>query len=74
MRVLAVEDEVILLGQLTNRIREALPESEIVSFDNADDALDALAQEVVDIAFLDIAIGNMTGVELAIQRICTAGF
>ncbi|MBR6223267.1 MAG: hypothetical protein IKQ71_07500 [Lachnospiraceae bacterium] len=43
MRVLAVEDEVILLGQLTNRIREALPESEIVSFDNADDALDALA-------------------------------
>ena len=72
MRVLAVEDEVILLGQLTNRIREALPESEIVSFDNADDALDALAQEVVDIAFLDIAIGHMTGVELAkrIKAVC----
>lgn len=72
MRVLAVEDEVILLGQLTNRIREALPESEIVSFDNADDALDALAQEVVDIAFLDIAIGHMTGVKLAkrIKAVC----
>ena len=65
MRVLAVDDEVILLGQLTNRIHEALPESEIDAFDNADDAIDALPKEAVDIAFLDIAIGYMTGVDLA---------
>ena len=65
MRVLAVEDEVRLLRQLTNQIREALPESEIVAFENADDALDALRQETIDIAFLDIMIGNMTGVDLA---------
>ena len=65
MRVLAVEDEGILLGQLTNRIREALPESEIAAFDNADDAIAALPQKAIDIAFLDIAIGNMTGVDLA---------
>ena len=38
MRVLAVEDEAILLRQLTNQIRHVLPESEILSFDNADDA------------------------------------
>ena len=65
MRILAVEDEVRLLRQLTNRIREALPESEIVAFDNADDALAALTKETIDIAFLDIMIGNMTGVDLA---------
>ena len=67
MRVLAVEDEVRLLRQLTNQIREALPESEIAAFDNADEALDALQQETIDIAFLDIMIGNMTGVDLAKQ-------
>ena len=65
MRILAVEDEVRLLRQLTNRIREALPESEIVAFDNADDTLAALPKETIDIAFLDIMIGNMTGVDLA---------
>lgn len=65
MKILAVEDEVRLLKQLTNKIREALPESEIAAFDNADDALAVLSQETIDIAFLDIAIGNMTGVDLA---------
>ena len=65
MRVLAVEDESILLRQLTNQICEALPGSEILAFDNADDALDVLPQGVIDIALLDIAIGHMTGVELA---------
>ncbi|MBQ7558004.1 MAG: response regulator [Lachnospiraceae bacterium] len=65
MRVLAVEDEVILLGQLTNRIREALPEAEIEAYDNADDALAALPRKAIDIAFLDIEIGYMSGVGLA---------
>ena len=65
MRILAVEDEPILLRQLTLRIREALPESEILAFDNADDAIAALPAGVIHIAFLDIAIGNMTGVDLA---------
>jgi two-component SAPR family response regulator len=65
MKVLAVEDEVILLKQLTNRIREALPEAEVVAFDNADNALSVLHDGTIDIAFLDIAIGHMTGVDLA---------
>ena len=65
MRVLAVEDEPVLLKQLTKRISEALPEAEIVAFDNAADAIAALHQGVIHIAFLDIAIGNMTGVDLA---------
>ena len=65
MRILAVEDEAILLRQLTNQIRHALPEAEILFFDNVDDAIAAISEEAVDIAFLDIAIGYMTGVDLA---------
>ena len=65
MRILAVEDEAILLKHLSSRIHEALPEAEILSFDNADDVLAALPKKKVDIAFLDIAIGDMNGVDLA---------
>ena len=65
MRVLVVEDEPVLLRQLTRRIWEALPESEIEAYDNAEDALSAFKNGGFDIAFLDIAIGSMTGVDLA---------
>ena len=54
MRILVVDDDVILLKQLTNRIHDALPESEILPFDNTDDTLAALPQKKIDIAFLDI--------------------
>ncbi len=65
MRILVVEDEPILLRQLTRRVQEALPEAEIVAFDNAEDAIAALPSGVINIAFLDIAIGTVTGVDLA---------
>ena len=65
MRILVVEDESILLRQMTRRVHEALPEAEIVAFDNADDAIEALPSGMVSIAFLDIAIGTVTGVDLA---------
>lgn len=65
MRILAVEDEVILLKHLVNRISEALPEAEVMAFDNPDDALAALTAAQPDIAFLDIAIGGMSGVDVA---------
>ncbi len=65
MRILAVEDEAILLKHLVNRIQEVLPEAEIFSFDNSDDALAVLNEKEINIAFLDIAIGDMNGVDLA---------
>ena len=65
MRILAVEDEAILLKHLANRIHEALPEAEVLAFDNSDDALAVLPEKKTDIAFLDIAIGVMNGVDLA---------
>ncbi len=65
MRILAVEDEAILLKHLSNRIREVLPEAEVLSFDNTDDILAVLSEKEINIAFLDIAIGDMNGVDLA---------
>lgn len=65
MRVLAVEDEAILLRRLAARIAEALPDAEVLAFDNPGDALEALKDAPPDIAFLDIAIGDMSGVDLA---------
>ena len=65
MRIMAVEDEVILLKHLTNHIHEAFPEAEILAFDNTDDALAVLPEKKTDIAFLDIAIADMNGVDLA---------
>ncbi len=65
MRIIAVEDEVILLKHMTNRIHEAVPGAEILAFDNTDDALAVLPEKKPDIAFLDIEIGDMNGVDLA---------
>jgi two-component SAPR family response regulator len=65
MRILVVDDEVILLKHLANRIQDALPEADVLAFDNADEALAVLEQKEIDIAFLDIAIGAVNGVDLA---------
>lgn len=65
MRIITVEDEYTLLKHLTKRVREALPEADVLAFDNPDDALVSLDQGHPDIAFLDIEIGDMNGIELA---------
>ena len=70
MRVITVEDEYTLLKHLTKRVQEALPGADVLAFDNPDDALASVRQEKTDIAFLDIEIGDMNGVELA-KRIKT---
>lgn len=65
MRFLAVDDEKIMLDQLEDMLRRIRPEAEIFSFAWPDDALEAAGRERVDVAFLDIEIGGMTGLELA---------
>ncbi len=74
MRILAVEDEVTLLKRLSNRIHEALPDAEILAFDNTDDALAVLPDKEINIAFLDIEIDNMNGIDLAkrVKAVCPA--
>ncbi len=65
MRIITVEDEYTLLKHLTKRVQEALPHADVAAFDNSDDALSSLQNESADIAFLDIELGEMNGIELA---------
>lgn len=65
MKIFAIEDEPTILKSLTRHILEVLPEAEVYAFDNTDDVIKALGQSSVDLAFLDIELGYMNGVELA---------
>lgn len=65
MRFLAVDDEPLLLDKLVNTLKTAKPEAEILSFLWAADALEAAKSNPIDVAFLDIQMGGMSGLELA---------
>ena len=65
MRILAVEDTASGRAELARSIRQAAPGAEVVACANASEAL---AREDVlgfDVAFLDIDLPGMSGVELA---------
>ncbi|MBQ0001077.1 MAG: response regulator [Clostridiales bacterium] len=65
MNILAVDDEKLMLGALVSAIEEAAPTSSIYSFRKASEALDFASENDVDVAFLDIRMRGMDGLELA---------
>lgn len=67
MKILAVDDEKIALEGLVSAIKEAEPSAEIFSFKKAGEALEFYRTNFCEIAFLDIQIRSMDGVELAKQ-------
>lgn len=67
MRILAVDDEKIALEVLVNAIREAEPEAEIYNFGKAKEALDFYRENACEVAFLDVQMRNMSGIELGKQ-------
>lgn len=54
-----------MLSGLISALRDARPEAEILSFQQPDDALEAIKKQPADVAFLDIQMGGMTGLQLA---------
>lgn len=67
MKILAVDDEPLMLERLCRCIREASPESEVISFRRAKEALEYAGMQNIDVAFLDIQMRHMDGMELAKQ-------
>lgn len=65
MVVLAVDDEKIALERLVDAIGEAVPGAEIFPFRSAEEALESAAHTPYDVAFLDIQLRVINGVELA---------
>lgn len=65
MKILAADDEVLALEMLKEAIRDAEPQSEIIAFSKPSLLLEYAKENNSDIAFLDIHMRGMTGVELA---------
>ena len=65
MRILAVDDELLALEDFEDTCRELGIHDEIVKFNNPLDALSYVAVNKVDIAFLDIEMPVIKGIELA---------
>ena len=65
MRIIAVDDEKIALEALSNAIKAIVAEDEVISFRYPEDALEYVKKNFCDIAFLDVEMAGMSGVELA---------
>ena len=65
MRIIAVDDEKIALESLSGAIKAIVTEDEVVSFRYPEDALEYAKENFCDIAFLDVEMAGMNGVELA---------
>jgi two-component SAPR family response regulator len=65
MIILAVDDERLLLYALKRELEKACPYAEIYSNTSALNSIDFARKNVVDIAFLDIEMPMLNGIELA---------
>ena len=64
MLYLAVDDENLQLNKLVDALKSADPSCEILSFNNPLIAYETVKRVKIDVAFLDIEMGGMNGVEL----------
>lgn len=65
MRILCVDDEPLALQMLDLSIKKAKPDAEVLGFDEPEDLLAEAEKNSCDIAFLDIHMSEMDGVEAA---------
>lgn len=64
MYILAVDDERLMLDALTESIHKAAPEDTVFSFRKSSEALEFAKTHPIDVAFLDIRMRGMDGLEL----------
>ena len=65
-KAIVAEDEALLRAELVSLLRHAWPELEIAAeCEDGGDALDAIGRERPDVAFLDIRMPGLTGLEVA---------
>ena len=65
MNIIAVDDEKLALDVLVDTINEVVPEAKIFGFRQPLEAISFVETENFDVAFLDIKLRGMTGLELA---------
>ena len=67
MNFLVVDDEPLQLREIASVLRRLRPEAEIFPYTWPDEALESAKAHPMDVAFLDIQMGGMTGLELAVR-------
>ena len=65
MNFLLTDDEPLQLQELTSILRRIRPEAQVFAYTWPDDALEGAKSNSIDVAFLDIQTGGMSGLELA---------
>lgn len=65
MNIIAVDDERLVLKSMEAELCAAVPNANIKVFLSAEETLVYAKEVTIDVAFLDIEIGSMTGLELA---------
>jgi len=65
MYIIAVDDEFLSRMDIEWAIRNAVPEAELLCFEDPVAALDFVRENHVDVAYLDIRMPEMSGLELA---------
>ena len=65
MNVIAVDDECLALETLVDSIEKSLSEAQVYGFSKPEQALEFVSENGAEIAFLDIKMRGMTGLELA---------
>lgn len=65
MKFFVVDDEKHALDRLVRELKVAAPNAEVSAFSNPVSLLEYAKDTPCDVAFLDVRMGNMTGVELA---------
>lgn len=65
MKIIAVDDEEMIVEYLRRLIGQVRPDAQFVGFTQAEDAFKYLSGSAADIALLDIEMGENNGIELA---------
>jgi len=65
MNILAIDDNVLALEELVSSIKEACPDDDIHGFSKPSELLAFAKETMCEIAFLDIEMWGMNGIELA---------
>ncbi len=69
MRILVLDDKMLLVKDVIRDIGKVDPEAECFGFSKESEALDFAARERLDVALLDIDMPNMSGITVA-EQLC----
>ena len=64
LRIIVVDDEKIILNGNISVLGEVLPNAEIIGFINPEEAVSYAYKNHIDIALLDIQMGNISGLDV----------